>query len=297
MALEFRNKPYIRNFVKPIWDGKKKLNGKTILIWSEQGVGDTINWLSRLSLISSEAKHCILECQEKLVPLLKRSFPNIEIKPEDRSIDKERDDFDFHLPMGSLYKSVLDKINEQGKVNSYLIADPTRVKFWKDRLLSLGKGPFVGISWKSSNMSSYRLQNYTSMSDWLPVFKIPNVTFINLQYSEYEEDIVRVQENFGVTIHDFEDLDQYQNIDDLAALITALDIVISIRNSVPLISAGLGVDTKLVSWKQSYWNNILSNSHSKSIKMIHKNTHETWERVFNSIADDIYKHKIDLSNK
>ena len=48
--------------------------------------------------------------------------------------------------MGSLYKSVLDKINEQGKVNSYLIADPTRVKFWKDRLLSLGKGPFVGIS-------------------------------------------------------------------------------------------------------------------------------------------------------
>ena len=74
-------------------------------------------------------------------------------------------------------------------------------------------------------------------------------------------------------------------------------MVISIRNSVPLISAGLGVDTKLVSWKQSYWNNILSNSHSKSVKMIHKNTHETWERVFNSIADDIYKQKIDLSNK
>ena len=118
-------------------------------------------------------------------------------------------------------------------------------------------------------LSSSKLYFYVRL---VTCFKIPNVTFINLQYSEYEEDIVRVQENFGVTIHDFEDLDQYQNIDDLAALITALDIVISIRNSVPLISAGLGVDTKLVSWKQSYWNNILSNSHSKSIKMIHKNT-------------------------
>ena len=90
-------KPYIRNFAKPILDGKKKLNGKTILVWSER-VLSTINWLSRLSPISSEAKHCILECQEKLVPLLKRSF-QMEIKPEDRSIDKERDDFDFHLPM------------------------------------------------------------------------------------------------------------------------------------------------------------------------------------------------------
>ena len=74
------------------------------MIWCEQGIGDTLNWSSCLPLVASKSQALHLECQEKLVPLLQRSFPNIEIKAEDRSRDIERDDFDYHLPMGSLYK-------------------------------------------------------------------------------------------------------------------------------------------------------------------------------------------------
>ena len=62
--------------------------------------------VSTLSLLASKAKHCILECQPKLVPLLKRSFPNVEVKAEDGRLDVERNDFDYHLPMGSLYKKL-----------------------------------------------------------------------------------------------------------------------------------------------------------------------------------------------
>ena len=64
---------------------KQSLKDKRILLWCEQGIGDTLNWASRLPLITSQADHCILECQEKLVPLLERSFPDIEVKSEDRS--------------------------------------------------------------------------------------------------------------------------------------------------------------------------------------------------------------------
>ena len=70
--------PKYRQFSQPLWNKETPLIGKRILIWSEQGVGDTITWSSCISHIASQAKHCILECQEKLVPLLKRSFPNIE---------------------------------------------------------------------------------------------------------------------------------------------------------------------------------------------------------------------------
>ena len=70
-----------RNFSRPIWDGKVALNSKRLLLWSEQGIGDTLSWSSYLPIISSKAHHCILECQEKIVPLLQRSFPNIEVKP------------------------------------------------------------------------------------------------------------------------------------------------------------------------------------------------------------------------
>ena len=165
-----------------MWDGKESLKGKRILLWCEQGIGDTLNWVSRLSLIASQADHCILECQEKLVPLLKRSFPDIEFKPEDRSFDSKRDDFDVHLPMGSLYKHFVDEILAKPQVDPYLIPDPVRVNYWKERLNSLGKGPYVGISWKSSVVSDYRRQHYPPITEWSPILTIPDVTFINLQY-------------------------------------------------------------------------------------------------------------------
>ena len=98
---------YIMNerlFLKPLWDGKQSLNDKKILLWSEQGIGDTLRWSWCISMLKAQAQHCILECQDKLVPLLGRSFPSIEVKPENRHLDLERDDFDFHLPMGSLYR-------------------------------------------------------------------------------------------------------------------------------------------------------------------------------------------------
>ena len=78
---------------------------------------------------------------EKLVPLLSRSFPNVEVRSEDRRLDAERDDFDLHLPMGSLYKHFIDEITEKGKVNSYLIPDP-------EKELSLERAP--EFSWEGS---------------------------------------------------------------------------------------------------------------------------------------------------
>ena len=101
-------------------------------------------WASRLSLVASQAEHCILECQPKLVPLLKRSFPDVEVKAEDRCSDQQRDDFDYHLPMGSLYKNFVKELNANDKIDAYLVPDKARVDYWKDRLRSLGDGPYIG---------------------------------------------------------------------------------------------------------------------------------------------------------
>ena len=212
----------MRSFLQPIWDGKEDLNDKRILIWYEQGIGDTLNWSSCLPLLSSRSKHVILECQEKLIPLLTRSFPDIEIKAADRSRDKERDDFDVHLPMGSLYRHFIDDITQNPKPDSYLIPDPERVKFWKERLNSIGKGLYIGISWKSSVVSGYRSQHYPPISEWSPILKVPDVTFINLQYSDYEDDIAKIKDELGVTVHNFDDLDQFNNVDDVVALVQRL---------------------------------------------------------------------------
>ena len=278
-----------RNFTYPAWDGKTTLKDKTILLWCEQGIGDTINWSSSLSIVTSSAKRIILECQKKLVPLLSRSFPNVEVKAENRSLDADRDDFDLHLPMGSLYKHFLNDIIKNPKPEAYLVPDLDRVNYWKERLKSLGKGPYIGVAWKSSDMSPNRLPNYAPILEWSPVLKIPNVTFINLQYKDFEDDLEKVRKELGVTVHNFDDLDQWNNIDDVTALCTALDIVITNKITVVYISAGVGTTTKLANWKQSSWNNLLSNPQSSSVNLFERNTWEPWDMVFNLIREDIFK--------
>ncbi len=280
-----------RYFSQPMWDGEKSLEGKRILLWCEQGIGDTINWSSCLSFISSQAEHCILECQEKLVPLLERSFPDVEVKAENRSLDSKRDNIDFHLPMGSLYKQFIQEISQNAKVDPYLVPHPVRVNFWKERLSSLGDGPYIGISWKSSNMSPNRLPNYTPISEWSPLLRVPDVTFINLQYLDFVGDLTKIRDELGVTVHNFDDLDHYNNVDDVAALCRALDIVVSNKITVPLISAGVGTLTKLVNWRQSPWNNVLLNPISSSVDIFERDTWESWNKVFCLIAEDVLKMK------
>ena len=278
-----------RYFLKPIWDRKKSLKDKRILLWSEQGTGDIINWSSYLSLISSQSKHCILECPEKLVPLLERSFPNIEVKVENKNFDRDRQDFDFHLPMGSLYKNFIEEISENNKPKAFLVPNPVRVRFWKERLNTLGTGPYIGVSWKSSNMSPKRLQNYCQISDLEPIITIPNVTIVNLQYLNFQDDLNKILHELGIPIHNFYDLDHYNNIDDVAALCSALDIVITTKSIVPLISAGVGTLTKLANWRQSPWNNILHNPIGSSVHIYERDTWESWDNVFNLITEDVLK--------
>mgnify|MGYP001395107033 CR=1 FL=1 len=286
-----------RNFTYPMWDGKTTLKDKTILLWCEQGIGDTMNWSSCLSIVTSRAKHIILECQKKLVPLLSRSFPNVEVKAENKSLDADRDDFDLHLPMGSLYKHFIDEIMENSMASSYLIPDPDRVNYWRDRLASLGKGPYIGIGWKSADMSPGRLPNYAPILEWSHILKIPDVTFINLQYKDFSDDLAKVKNELGVTVHNFNDLDHYDDLDDVAALCAALDIVITTKITVVYISAGVGTSTKLANWKQSSWNNLLSNPRSRSVNIFERNTLEPWDNVFNSITKDIFKLKNNTFNR
>ena len=280
-----------RHFLQPIWDGKQSLNGKRILLWSEQGIGDTLNWSSCIPLITSQAKHCILECPKKLVALLKRSFPNVEVKAVNISSDLERDDFDFHLPMGSLYKHFIPEITQKPKPEAYLVPDPIRINYWKERLRSLGKGPYIGVCWKSSVVSSYRLKHYPPISEWLPVFAIPDVTFINLQYSDFEDDLAKVKDELGITVHHFEDLNQYDDVDDVAALCNALDIAVTTKVTPMILTSAVGTPTKIANWQQSTWNNILTNPVSSSVDMFEKNTWEPWDKIFNLIAQDISKQK------
>ena len=109
--------------------------------------------------------------------------------------------------------------------------------------------------------------------------------------------MIEAQSKFGVIIHNFNDLDHFNNIDDVAALCSALDFVVSNKTTIPLISAGVGTPTKLANRKQSSCNNLLLKPVGPMIDIFERNTWETWENVFNLIAKDIKAYKTRKKNQ
>ena len=136
-------------------------------------------------------------------------------------------------------------------------------------------------------MQLKRLPNYAPLSDWSPIFKVANVTFVNLQYKNFSDDLNKIQNELGVTVHNFDDLDHFNDIDEVAALCAALDMVVSTKITVPFISAAVGTVTKLANWRQSPWNNILLNPAGPLVEIFERNTWEPWDMVFNAIAKDV----------
>ena len=100
--------------------------------------------------------------------------------------------------------------------------------------------------------------------------------------------MTKIKNETGVTVHNFDDLDHFNNIDDVAALCAALDMVVSTKTTVPLISAAIGTLTKLANWRQSPWNNRLLNPVCSSVDIFERDTWKPWKNVFNSIAEDIF---------
>ena len=80
-------------------------------------------------------------------------------------------------------------------------------------------------------------------------------------------------------------------MDDVAALSAALDMVVSTKVTPPIITSGVGTLTKIANWRQSTFNNILTNPVSSTLKMFDKDTEEPWDGVFNLIAEEVSKVK------
>ena len=119
--------------------------------------------------------------------------------------------------------------------------DAARVDAWRERLAALGPGPYVGISWRSKIQTAERRLEYTRLDEWGEIFAVPGVTWVNLQYDDCNRELRDAEQRFGVQIHRWDWLDLMNDFDEVAALITALDLVVAPFNAVSMLSGALGV--------------------------------------------------------
>jgi tetratricopeptide (TPR) repeat protein len=232
-----------QDFSLPLWDGSS-LRRKTLFIATEQGIGDEIMFALCLSEVIAQAALCIIETDERLVPLLARSFPSATIiKRLDKRqpYPKDLPRADMTIAIGSLPQYLRKNVESFPKETVYLISDNEKTKFWRRRYKMLGDGLKVGISWHGGSKITEIRKRSLSLIQWQKLFSIQGIHFINLQYGDCIDELAEAKEKLGINIQHWDDANPLKDLDSFASQIRALDMVISIDNSTVHMAGALGV--------------------------------------------------------
>ncbi len=219
-----------RPYTRPTWLGEDDLTGKTLFLYWEQGLGDTIQFCRYARLTLSRAARVVMSVQDPLVRLLRPMEPQIEII----GADQEPDDFDFHCPLMSLPLAFGTTGETIPSAPRYLAADPALKAQWAERLPP-GPRPRIGLAWSGNpihpndhnrSMTPALLQPLLSINaDWFCLQKE-----IRAQDAETLEGFPKIT-LLGESLEDFA---------DTAAVIEALDLVITVDTAVAHLAGALG---------------------------------------------------------
>ena len=232
-----------KDFPQPMWDGSS-LDGKSILIWQEQGTGDCIMFASLLVELQAHAQKIFVETEYRLLPLLERSFPTIhfhtaQIPPTPQLLSTT---IDFQSPIASLPRWFLTDEEDFPKHHAYLKASDHITQKCRNRYQQLAEGKtLVGISWNSMNKSVGK-QKSAPLEQLEPLLSLNDCFFINLQY-EYGDlalELDQFANDTGISIHCDTEINPLESLDDFAAQVAALDLVITISNTTAHMAGALG---------------------------------------------------------
>lgn len=224
----------------PEWKGEK-LNGKTLLLWADQGFGDQVMYAGLFQRLIDQG--CLLSVvgDARLKNLMSNSLPlqgfysyntsgqNIEIPAV----------FDYQLSQGSLPRYLIHGFDDFGAGEAYLKADLSLVDVYRKKLReAYPNKTLVAIGWRGGVRHTRKSARTIGLDLWQPLFKRDDIAIINLQYDSDQDERDFIQANGGFTPA----FDLKNDMDDLAAFLGAIDLFISADNSTVHLAGALGVD-------------------------------------------------------
>ena len=269
---------------KPLWKGER---GKRVSVWKEQGIGDDIIFLSLIPEVKEMCASLSVYVDPRLQSLCRRAMPEINFVEDVEELQNE--ECDYHLPLGSVPGLLRNDISDFDRtVTGYLKADPKRVASIRDELKLDGK-TVIGISWKSSNLE-YLIKSI-QLQDMEQMFTGLDVVLINLQYGDVDDEIREFKEATGIDVVQCASVDNREDLDGLAALIEACDIVISTSNVTVHLAGALAKETwVLLSYVMVNFWWLLERTDSvwyPSLTLYRQPTLNDWDSVYVSIRKDL----------
>ncbi|BAY17317.1 TPR repeat-containing protein [Anabaenopsis circularis NIES-21] len=271
------------NFATPPWDGSP-LDGKTILLYAEQGLGDTFQFIRYAALVSDRGGRVILACLPDQVELLK-TVPGVE---QVFALDEELPQFHTQAPLMSLPYLLGTTIETIPAKIPYIFAPPSHN-------FQLAASPEtklkVGIVWAGNPGNRNDSKRTSGLQPFLPLFKIPAVEFYSLQVGKSSQDLAQLPADIKI-----QDLSSYlHNFNDTAAAIAQLDLVLTIDTSVAHLAGALGKPTWVVLPFIPDWRWLLHRDDSPwypTMRLFRQESVGDWSGVFAKVGQKIMKYEV-----
>jgi hypothetical protein len=244
------------------WTGGS-LKKTRLLVRAEQGVGDQILFASMIPDLAARAKaeggSVLLECEPRLVPLFDRSFPDVTVKPAaiqsvggvpvaDYGWLKAAGGANAVTFMGTLPRYLRGDLDAFPKSHAFLVPDPKEVAHWKAQF---GTGA-IGLCWRSGKSGGHRAIQYAPLAAWGDFLRDVTAPLVCVQYDATPEEAAELESLSGRKLIVPQGIDQKNELDRAAALMAALDCVVSAPTAVSWLSAGVGTRTFKILYDTSW---------------------------------------------
>lgn len=222
-------KPFRQDFAQPLWLGETGVEGNTILLHSEQGFGDTIQFIRYVPLLAELGAKVIIRVQ----PALKKLLADMAGADIVIGTDEELPPFDLYTPLLSLPLAFKTRLDTIPSATPYLRASSEAVAHWNARLGHRSR-PRIGLAWSGRPTHKNDHNRSIGLGALLPLLDF-NATYVSLQKDVRPGD-ASVLQNRSDLLHFGDDLKTFA---DAAALLSNLDLIISVDTSVVHLAGAL----------------------------------------------------------
>jgi tetratricopeptide (TPR) repeat protein len=265
------------------WHGED-LKGRRLLVFSEQGLGDTIQFSRYLPLLARRGCRVTFLTDTRLLGLLRSLANEIEICD---ACTSERT-FDFQCALMSLPHRFGTDLTSIPSAVPYLRAEGDRIDHWRTQI---GEHGFkIGIIWQGS--PSHHQERSVLLGVFFPLAKIPGVRLISLQRQQGIQQLAYVPANVKIETLGAAFVDSHDAFADTAAVISNLDLVITIDTSIAHLSAALGKLTWITLSYIADWRWLLDREDSPwypTVRLFRQKRPNDWASAFSSIESELRK--------
>ncbi len=217
--------------------------GQHLFAWTDQGVGEEIMFANLIPDILAQNVKLTVECEPRLVALFARSFPGASFFPRtDPPHPRFREPYAAQVALADTARQFRRDFKAFPNHAGYLRADPERTAQMRAAYRRDGR-TVIGLAWRTSANAKMNAAKSVPLMDWAPLLKLPDITWVSLQYGDCKAEIAAVEAAFGIKIISDPAVDPLTDLDAFAAQVSAMDTVVTTSNATAHMAGALNIPT------------------------------------------------------